>query len=856
MMKKRKKSPPHIAKWIISRLSYYEKVHALADAIEAEYFDIRDRHGAIISWIWYWFCTVGTLFHYLKLSLLWSLIMFKNYLKIALRNLKKQKYYSFINISGLALGMSCSLLILLFVFHEMSYDRFHTKADRIFRIIDVHRVSTGTPAILSKVLLEECPEVEKSALLFNSRNTLIKYGDKSSIEKNVLGADASFFDVFSFPLLVGDSETVLSEPHRAVISESVALKYFGTETPVGKTITVGDKNFIITGMAADAPGNSHFRFDFLLAYQTFERLNRTGWLHNSFLTYVLLREGVETEDLERRFEELAQKYPQIKHGMLKKRFGLQALTDIHLRSDLYYGELEANGSIAYVYIFLAIAIFILIIACINFMNLSTARSSNRTREVGIRKVVGSKKNQLIGQFLGESLCMSFIALALALFLVQLLLPSYRNLIGKNLEINYFGNYAVLPGLLGLACLVGFISGLYPALHLSSFRPVEALKVSKSMSMKGKLLFFCSGLVVFQFIISIFLLSGTMVIHKQLRYFQNRKLGFTKEQILVINNTIFLHHDSQAFKEKLLQQSAITDVTHSSTLPGKLHGNWGIATAKKKTGIGLNICQCDYDYLETLKMEMSDGRFFSRNFAADSSAMVINETAVPYLELKEPLGEQIYSYWTKKTYTIIGVVKDFHYESLHERVKPACFVLQDPPMGFVSARINTSNIPETLRAVRKIWDSFYTGLAFDYSFLDEDFNNLYRVEQKLGKLAFIFSALAIFISCLGLLGLTAFTVEQRTKEIGIRKVLGASLSGIVVLLSKNFVKWVIFAFMIALPAAYLSMDHWLRNFAYRIALDVWIFVFAGIVALGIALLTVSYQTIKAAAANPMDSLRHE
>jgi len=855
-MKKRKKSPPHIAKWIISRLSYYEKVHALADAIEAEYFDIRDRHGAIISWIWYWFCTVGTLFHYLKLSLLWSLIMFKNYLKIALRNLKKQKYYSFINISGLALGMSCSLLILLFVFHEMSYDRFHTKADRIFRIIDVHRVSTGTPAILSKVLLEECPEVEKSALLFNSRNTLIKYGDKSSIEKNVLGADASFFDVFSFPLLVGDSETVLSEPHRAVISESVALKYFGTETPVGKTITVGDKNFIITGMAADAPGNSHFRFDFLLAYQTFERLNRTGWLHNSFLTYVLLREGVETEDLERRFEELAQKYPQIKHGMLKKRFGLQALTDIHLRSDLYYGELEANGSIAYVYIFLAIAIFILIIACINFMNLSTARSSNRTREVGIRKVVGSKKNQLIGQFLGESLCMSFIALALALFLVQLLLPSYRNLIGKNLEINYFGNYAVLPGLLGLACLVGFISGLYPALHLSSFRPVEALKVSKSMSMKGKLLFFCSGLVVFQFIISIFLLSGTMVIHKQLRYFQNRKLGFTKEQILVINNTIFLHHDSQAFKEKLLQQSAITDVTHSSTLPGKLHGNWGIATAKKKTGIGLNICQCDYDYLETLKMEMSDGRFFSRNFAADSSAMVINETAVPYLELKEPLGEQIYSYWTKKTYTIIGVVKDFHYESLHERVKPACFVLQDPPMGFVSARINTSNIPETLRAVRKIWDSFYTGLAFDYSFLDEDFNNLYRVEQKLGKLAFIFSALAIFISCLGLLGLTAFTVEQRTKEIGIRKVLGASLSGIVVLLSKNFVKWVIFAFMIALPAAYLSMDHWLRNFAYRIALDVWIFVFAGIVALGIALLTVSYQTIKAAAANPMDSLRHE
>ena len=689
----------------------------------------------------------------------------------------------------------------------------------------------------------------------NFRDALIKYGDKSFIEKDVLGADAAFFDVFSFPLLVGDPETVLSEHHRAVISESGVAKYFGTESPVGKTITVGDKNFIITGIAADTPENSHFKFDFLLAYQTFERLNKTGWLYNNFITYVLLREGVKPENLEGRFEELAQKYPQIKHRRFKKRFGLQALTDIHLRSDLS-GEFEANGSIAYVYIFFAIAVFILIVACINFMNLSTARSSNRAREVGIRKVVGSKKNQLIGQFLGESLCMSFIALALALLLVEFLLPSYRNLIGKNLEINYFGNYAVLPGLFGLACLVGFLSGLYPALHLSSFRPVEALKVSKSMSMKGKLSFFRSGLVVFQFIISIFLLSGTIVIYKQLQYFQNQKLGFMKEQVLVIKNTEFLFHDSQAFKQRLLYQPTITDVAYSTTLPGKRFGNWGVATAKKKTGKGLNICKCDYDYLETLKMEISEGRFFSRDFGTDTSAMVINETAVPYLELKEPIGKQIYSYWTKKTYTIIGVVKDFHYESLHERVKPACFVLQTPPMGYVSARINTSDIPETLRAVRKIWDSFSTGLVFDYSFLDEDFDNLYRVEQKVGKLAFIFSALAIFISCLGLLGLAAFTAEQRTKEIGIRKVLGASLSSVVFLLSKNYVKWVIFACIIAFPAAYLSMNHWLRNFAYRIALDVWTFVCAGIVALGIALLTVSYQTIKAATASPVDSLRYE
>jgi putative ABC transport system permease protein len=848
-------TPPKFAARILGLLSSSQKIGILGDT-EEEYRLIRSEKGRFKANIWYIWQIFQPLPFLIRSTVYWSYEMFKNYLKIALRNIRRHKGYSFINFAGLALGMSCSLLVLLFVFHELSYDRFHKKADRIFRIIDVHRQSTGTPAILSKVLLEECPEVEKSALLVNFRNTLIKYGDKSFIEKNVLGADAAFFDVFSFPLLVGDPETVLSEHHGAVISESAALKYFGTESPVGKIITAVETDFIIAGIVADTPENSHFKFDFLFTYQTFESLNRTGWLYNNFITYVLLREGVKPENLERRFEDLAQKYPQIKHQRLKKRFGLQALTDIHLRSDLYYGEFEANGSIAYVYIFFAIAIFILIIACINFMNLSTARSSNRAREVGIRKVVGSKKNQLIGQFLGESLCMSFIALALALLLVQLLLPSYRNLIGKDLEISYFGNYALLPGLFGLACLVGFLSGLYPALHLSSFRPVEALKVSKSMSTKGKLSFFRSGLVVFQFLVSIFLLSGTVVIYKQLQYFQNRKLGFIKEQVLVIKNTEFLLHDSQAFKEKLLQQSAITDVTHSSTLPGKRFGNWGISTERIKTGKGLDICGCDFDYIETLKMEMNEGRFFSRDFATDSSAMVINETAVPYLELKEPVGKQIYSSLTRKTYTIIGVIKDFHYESLHERIKPAGFVLQAPPMRFVSARINTSDIQETLRAIKKIWDSFSTGLVFDYSFLDEDFDSLYRVEQKVGKLAFIFSALAIFISCLGLIGLAAFTSEQRTKEIGIRKILGASLSGVIFLLSKNYIKWVILAVIIALPAAYFSMDRWLRSFAYRIALDVWIFVLAGIIALGIALLTVSYQTIKSATANPVDSLRYE
>lgn len=782
-------------------------------------------------------------------ALLW------NYIKVAMRKIKRHKGYSFINITGLALGMCCSLLVMLFILHELSYDRFHEKAGRIFRIIDVHRQQTRTPAVLSKVLREECPEIENSAILLNLGNARITCGDMSLKEEFVLGADAAFFEVFSFPLLVGDPETVLSEKHRAVISEAAAVRYFGTESPVGNTITALDKSFIITGISANTPENSHFKFDILLSHQTFEQLNKTGWLHNNFVNYVLLREGFSPAQLESRFEKLATKYPKIKQGRLKKRFDLQALTDIHLHSDLS-SEFEANGSVAYIYIFSAIAIFILIIACINFMNLSTARASIRAREVGIRKVVGSKTNQLIRQFLGESLCMSFLALTLALLLIQLLLPVFRNLVGKNLEINYFGNYAVLPGLIGLACIVGFISGLYPAFFLSSFRPIDVLKVSKNINSKSRLTFLGSGLVVFQFMISIFLLSATMVIYTQLRYFQNKKLGFKKEQVLVIKNAESLHHDLQAFKERLMRQPAVVNASNSRTLPSKRFGNWGVATEKFKTGKGLNIFQCDHDYLETLKLEIKEGRFFSRDYATDSSAMVINETAVPYLEWEEALGKQIYSYVTKKTYTVIGLVKDFHYESLHERVKPAGIVLNNTPMEFISARIKTDDISGTIGSIKKLWDSFSTGLAFSYSFLDEDFDQLYRVEQKAGKLASLFSGLAVFISCLGLLGLAAFTAEQRRKEIGIRKILGAPVPGIILLLSKNFVKWVIIANIIALPAAYWAMAHWLRNFAYRINIDVWPFVLAGIAAVVMALITVSYMTIKAARSNPADVLKYE
>jgi putative ABC transport system permease protein len=803
--------------------------------------------------------------------------MIKNHLKVAFRNIIKHKGFSIINIVGLATGIACSIFIFLFVAHELSYDKFHEKAERIYRI--AVRASIGDTKIRQtysssetfRKLLEDFPEIEAGVKFLGLGRTPVILRERTFYESRFYAVDSTFFDVFTFPLIHGDPETALVQPNSMVISKTTALKYFGSTDVIGKTLRAdfsygqGSIDFEITGVSEDVPPNSHFHYDLLASSSTFPQfINDPGWSSNNFITYVLLKEGIKREWLDERLKEFTRRHmggerfdAWVAKGNFWEYF-LQPLTQIHLNSDLN-GEFEANGNETYVYIFSAISIIILLIACINFMNLSTAKSSLRAKEVGMRKVVGSGRSRLVFQFLSESVLLSIISLALGIVLVIVLLPMYKNLIGRQLEIHYFDNLVTIPSLLGLGIIVGIISGSYPAFFLSSFKPITALKGMTIRSKGGSSL--RNILVIFQFTISIFLIIGTLAVNQQLKFFQNKKLGFVKEQVLVLRNPGALGNNAAPFKQSLRKYSRIIDVSGSNTLPGKSFSNIGFGAEGVDESFTLNICVCDYDFLKTLKLELAEGRFFSRNFSTDSHAAVLNEKAVELLGWDDPIGKRINN-WAQNRgdFTVIGVIKDYHYESLHQQIRPQALFLSGGYYknveSYVSVRLSTENISETIRFIEKTWEDFAPGKPFEYSFLDEDYDNLYMNEQQTRKLFSIFSFLAIFIACLGLFGLASFIADRRTKEIGIRKVLGASVPRIIQILNKSFMKWVLLANLIAWPAAWFVMNRWLQNFAYRINLSWWMFVLAAVLALVIALLTVSLQTVKAALKNPVDSLRYE
>ncbi len=803
--------------------------------------------------------------------------MIINYLKVAVRNIIKHKGFSIINIVGLAIGIACSILILIFVAHELSYDKFHKKADRTFRIAvrasvgDTKIRQTYSSSATFKKLLEDFPEIEVGVKFLNLGRTPVNLGEKTFYESRFYAVDSTFFDVFTFPLIHGDPETALSEPNSLVISKDSALKYFGSTDAVGKILRAdfsygpGSVDFEITGVSENVPANSHFHYDLLASSSTFPTfINDPGWSTNNFITYVVLKEGTRSEWFNERLKEFTRRHmggerfdAWVAKGNFWEYF-LQPVTEIHLNSDLN-GEFEANGNETYIYIFSAISIIILLIACINFMNLSTAKSSLRAKEVGMRKVVGSGRRRLVFQFLSESVLLSYIALAIGVAIVIILLPSYKNLIGKQLEIHYFDNFIAVPSLLALGLIVGIISGSYPAFFLSSFKPITALKGMTIRSKGGSWL--RNILVIFQFTISIFLIIGTLAVNQQLKFFQNKKLGFDKEQVLVIRNPGALGKTITPFKDALRKYSRIIDVSGSNTLPGKSFSNIGFGAEGVDKSFTLNLCVCDYDFLETLKLELAQGRFFSRDFVTDSHAAVLNEKAVELLGWDDPIGKRINN-WARNRgdFTVIGVIKDYHYESLHQEIRPQALFLSDGYYtnveSYISVRLNTENISETIGYVENTWKDFAPNKPFEYSFLDEDYDNLYMNEQQTRKLFSIFSFLAIFIACLGLFGLASFIADRRTKEIGIRKVLGASVPGIVQILNRHFVKWVFIANLIAWPIALFIMDRWLQNFAYRIELSWWMFVLAAVLALVIALITVSFQTVKAALRNPVDSLRYE
>ncbi len=799
--------------------------------------------------------------------------MLKSYLKIALRNLARHKGYAFINIMGLAVGIAASVLVMLYVVDELGYDRFHENAGRIHRITadwsnkgdsKIHQL--GTPWILAKTIRDKYPQVEALTQVTGPLgDVVLRKGELALKETEVFAADASFFEVFAFPLVKGDPRTALRDPNAIVLSESLAAKMFGKDDPLDKMIeaqVTGQRtSHRVTGVMRDVPRNTHFRFEMLVSLSTLYPTPSPGWTSNNHITYLLLAKGVTRAQMEEKLVEIDRIEYEGGREHIPWIWTLEPVTRIHLHSDLVTGN-QPNGSIAYVRLFALVAVLILVIAGINFVNLATARSARRAREVGLRKVVGSTKSQLVGQFLGESVLLSLVALVVAVGLIQALLPAYGHLAGRRLALPYFANPWVIPGLVGLALAVGVLAGLYPALFLSSYKQTEVLKGSRFGGRNRGALTLRNGLVVFQFAMSVLLIIGSLVIGRQLDFIKNQRLGFDKDNVVAVHNADNLGPGLDAFRERLKQHSDILGVTAVRALPGQGTSNWGIGVEGVQTDrpLNMNFLTCDQDFAEVLNIRMSEGRFLSREHPSDVAAVVINGKAKEYFGVPDPVGKKLRIWWTRKDIFIVGVIDDFHFESLHRDVRPMGYVLPEAVAStrkpYLLVKVRSARTTEVLAHIGKAWTSLAAGLPFEFTFLDDRIDNLYQNDNRAGRIVSVFSALAIFVSCLGLFGLAAYVTEQRTKEVGVRKILGARLSSVLWLHTGQFVKWVVVANLIAWPAGYWIMGRWLRGFAMRTSLDAGIFLLSGLAALAVAVLTVSYQVLRAATANPADALRYE
>jgi len=791
--------------------------------------------------------------------------MLKNYLKTTIRNLRQHKGYSVINLAGLTLGMTCGILILLYVQHELSYDRYHENAENVYRIVIKHpRVFRGsdmlnvTPAAMAPAITEEFPEVIRATRVYSGGGP-IRYLDKMFDDDRFYYVDSEFLDIFTFPLLSGNPQTALKEQNSVLLSEEMALKYFGEEEPVGKTITLDNRyDFTVTGILENVPKNSHFRFDFLASFITLKsvrgREDLNSWNDVSYKTYALLRADADYKEVNKKIPDFTKKY--LTTGILSQdRYVLQPLTGIHLSGNMNF-ELEANSDIRYVYLFTAIAVFIMVIACFNYMNLSTARSATRAKEVGMRKIAGAGRFNLVTQFLGESVIFSLGALVFSLIPVILFLPAYNSLIQRELSLSLLLNFKLLAGLTGVIIFTGLVSGSYPALLLSSYKPINVLKGIFSSGKKGASgsSAFRNTLVTAQFVIGIVLIICTIIIQDQLHYIRDKNLGYAKEHVIAFSlRSRNLRKDSGALKNELGKYPGIVDITTSNSTPVNIGSanipDWEGMEEGMEPVVYQNLI--DYNFIDFYGLEILKGRNFLKEFGSDTSnAIILNEAAVNLTGWDEPIGKQF------DEVMVIGVVKDFHFAPLHQQIQPLMLRLRNTRNSMMSVKINSSNIPQTLSFIEEKWNKFSPEYPFVYSFLDDRVNRMYGSEQRLGRTFNYFTFIAVFIACLGLFGLASFTAQKRTKEIGIRKVLGASVPKITYLLAKEFIKWVIAANLIAWPVAYYGMSKWLQNFAYHTNLSIQIFIFTTFIAIFIALLTVSYQTVRAAVANPIDSLRYE
>ena len=798
--------------------------------------------------------------------------MLNSYFKIALRNLLRNKGFSFINIAGLAIGMSCCIVVALFILDEVSYDRYHKNAERIHRVVKDFVNDDGTtlpdattPPGVAAGIRSEIPEVEHVVRLYPGwgRKFFVRNGEKRFIEENIYRADSTIFDVFSFTFLKGDPKTALEAPNAIVLTESVAKKYFGSENPVGKTLEVDDwDRQLVTAVISDMPDNSHFKFDLLLPLRFRNRdgspinINTIwgGWYN--YYTYIKVKPNTNMQVVDQKIRALFKK----NQPENENYFYSQPLTSIHLNSNLKW-ELRPNSDRIYVYIFGLVAVFILIIACINYINLTTARSSLRAKEIGVRKVSGAMKSSLVGQFLAESVVVALLSAVLAVGIAQLFLPGINQITEKQLKLLEAPNVLLLGSVVVFSIIIGMVAGLYPAFYLSSFEPVKvlkgtALRINARFSLR-------KALVVVQFTISIALIIGTLVVAKQIRFIQNAKLGLNKDHVIMINDWGFLtRSERETLKSTILQVPGVKSAAATDGIVGGQNWTTTLRWKGSRNSLLVNFLNIDNDYLETLNIELKEGRSFSKEFPSDTAdAIILNETAVKQLGIPEPvLGQQIV--WDESEDTIIyakvvGVVKDFHFTSLKNEIKPFAFVTDNTRYGYLTVKLGgAADIQKTIQQVQSAWDKQVKSRPFHYFFLDETYAKLYKAEQNFKTIFFYITAIAIFIACLGLFGLSAFTIAQRQKEIGIRKVLGASITGIVGMLSGDFIKLVFIAALVALPIAWWVMHQWLLDFVYRVDIGWWIFVTAIALALVIALVTISFQAIRAAFANPVKALRTE
>ena len=869
--------PPKLAERILSILATSGKTGVLGDT-EEEYRLILSEKGRFKADMWYVWQILKPMPFFVRSTLYWRFIMFKNYVKIALRNIKRHKGQAFINIVGLAVGMAVFLLIALYVYHETSFDKYHENDDRIYRVIQQRKASTvsgkstyaTTPPALAPALMDEFPEVFLATRIGPLSKILVNHGEKGFIEDKIYCVEPETFRIFTIPFVMGDPQMALHDPFSIVLSESAAEKYFGNEDPIGRILTLREKtDFKVTGVFRNMPDNSHFIMDVVIPFRTFFLFKFglaaiTEWSnYGSFYAYCLLHEDVDPIQVDEKFPAFLnrtkyQAYPTDENK--KDIYSLQPLTSIHLHSDAQI-EIGVNNNIRHIRLFSFSALLILIIACINYMNLTAARYAQRSKEVGIRKVVGAGRGQLVRQFIYESVLTTILSLTISILIVLLALPTFNTFIGRQLSLDLLGNIDLFFVLISVILCVGLLSGVYPSLFISSLKPITSIKGRALKSTKNA--FLRNALVTAQFAITIFLIIGTLVVKNQILYILNKDMGYAKDQIVVLHTGDIstrdnFHNKLETIKSELTQNSNIISVAGSKRLPNYMTlGAVDILPGRETAGnIPVYAMWGDDDFIDVYGIGITAGRNFSKEYPADrEGAILINETAAKACRWEEPIGKTL-TYWGNRKGIIVGIMKDFHFHPIHRPIEPLCIYYEPLYFDYLSIKIRGLEIPKTIAHIERIMKKFSPNHPFEYQFFDAIFERTYQTEQKTGKQFSVMAMLSILIACMGLFGLALFTTQQRTKEIGIRKVVGASVKHIMFLLATEFLKWIVAANLVAWPVAYLVMNRWLQNFAFRIHIG-WVhFLATGGISFAIALLTVSYQILKTATANPVDSLRYE